>query len=73
MAIPSVDLAEFLSGDLKRKEAFVQELGKAYEEVGFVAVKNHTIPDTLIRQLYGDVQRFFSLPLEKKTQYENTG
>lgn len=39
MAIPSVDLAEFLSGDSKRKAAFVKELGNAYEEVGFVAVK----------------------------------
>ena len=52
MAIPSVDLAEFLSGDEKRKNAFVQSLGKAYEEVGFVAVKNHGVPDELIDDLY---------------------
>ncbi len=44
MAIPVVDLAEFLSGDPKRKAAFVQELGKAYEEVGFVAVKTDCSP-----------------------------
>jgi isopenicillin N synthase-like dioxygenase len=35
MAIPSVDLAKFLSGDANEKESFVQELGRAYEEVGF--------------------------------------
>ena len=70
MAIPSVDLAEFLSGDIKRKNAFVQELGKAYEEVGFVAVKNHGVPDELIAALYKNVQEFFSLPLEKKKGYE---
>ena len=52
MAIPSVDLAEFLSGDEKRKNSFVQSLGKAYEEVGFVAVKNHGVPDELIADLY---------------------
>ena len=39
MGIPVVDLADFLSGDPKRKQAFVQQLGKAYEDVGFVAVK----------------------------------
>ena len=64
MAIPVVDLAEFLSGDPARKAAFVQELGKAYEEVGFVAVKNHGIPDQLIAEQYEHVQQFFSLPLE---------
>jgi isopenicillin N synthase-like dioxygenase len=70
MAIPSVDLAAFLSGDAAKKAAFVQELGKAYEEVGFVAVKNHGVPDELIADLYTYVQEFFSLPLEYKKKYE---
>jgi isopenicillin N synthase-like dioxygenase len=70
MAIPSVDLAEFLSGDPVRKAAFVQELGKAYEDVGFVAVKNHGVPDELISDLYKYVQEFFSLPSDQKRNYE---
>ena len=70
MSIPSVDLADFLSGDPARKSDFVQKLGKAYEEVGFVAVKNHGVPDDLIKDLYQYVQEFFSLPLEKKKTYE---
>jgi isopenicillin N synthase-like dioxygenase len=70
MSIPSVDLADFLSGDTTRKNHFVQKLGKAYEEVGFVAVKNHGVPDNLIADLYQYVQEFFSLPLEKKKAYE---
>ncbi len=70
MSIPVVDLADFLSGDQKRKGAFVQALGKAYEDVGFVAVKNHGIPDTLIGDLYKYVQQFFSLPLDHKKKYE---
>jgi isopenicillin N synthase-like dioxygenase len=73
MAIPSVDLAEFLSGDPVRKAAFVQELGKAYEEVGFVAVKNHGVPDELIADLYKYVQEFFSLPSDQKRKYEIPG
>jgi isopenicillin N synthase-like dioxygenase len=70
MNIPVVDLADFLSGDEARKQKFVQELGKAYEEVGFVAVKNHGIPDSLISDLYKYVQQFFSLPGEAKLGYE---
>ena len=69
MSIPSVDLAEFLSGDAAAKRKFVEQLGKAYEEVGFVAVKNHGISDELIEELYLCVQQFFSLPLEKKKNY----
>lgn len=73
MSIPSVDLNEFLAGDETQKAHFVQSLGKAYEEVGFVSVKNHGIPDKLIEELYEYVQQFFSLPLEKKKQYEIKG
>ncbi|MEI9958309.1 MAG: 2-oxoglutarate and iron-dependent oxygenase domain-containing protein [Ferruginibacter sp.] len=47
--------------------------GKAYEEVGFVAVKNHGVPDELIADLYKYVQEFFSLPSDQKKQYEIPG
>lgn len=70
MTIPVVDLADFLSGDPARKQSFVNQLGKAYEEVGFVAVKNHGIPDDLIGDLYKNVQQFFALPDEVKLSYE---
>lgn len=70
MAIPVVDLADFLSGDPKKKAAFVQALGKAYEDVGFVAVKNHGIPDKLIGDLYKYVQQFFAMPISEKKRYE---
>lgn len=68
--IPVVDLEDFTNGDPARKSMFVQQLGKAYEDVGFVAVKNHGIPKTLIDDLYQQVQEFFSLPLEQKRKYE---
>ncbi len=73
MNIPVVDLADFLSGDATRKKNFVEQLGKAYEDVGFVAVKNHGIPENLMKELYSSVQHFFSLPLEKKKKYEVQG
>jgi len=73
MSIPTVDLAAFLSNDIQQKKEFVQSLGKAYEEVGFVAVKNHGITDELIADLYKYTQQFFSLPLEQKRKYEIAG
>lgn len=73
MSIPSVDLNDFLFGNTEQKKEFIQSLGKAYEEVGFVAVKNHGISDELIADLYRYVQQFFSLPLTQKKEYEING
>ncbi len=68
--IPVVDLAQFTGGNEEQKASFVATLGKAYEDVGFVAVKNHGIPDELIRDLYDYVQQFFSMSTEQKEKYE---
>src|SRR5690349_8745312 len=73
MNIPVVDLSLFLSGTVNNRKSFSAELGKAYEDVGFVAVKNHGISEELIKRLYDNVQTFFSLPLEKKKKYEIPG
>jgi isopenicillin N synthase-like dioxygenase len=70
MGIPSVDLALFLNGTAEEKQQFVNTLGHAYEEIGFVAVKNSLINDQLISNLYQSVQEFFTLPLDVKLKYE---
>ncbi|HEV7350794.1 isopenicillin N synthase family dioxygenase [Telluribacter sp.] len=68
--VPSLDLAEFNSGDPERKAKFVAELGAAFNNIGFVAIKNHGLNDDLRRSLYETVERFFRLPEEQKKQYE---
>ena len=70
MVIPVVDLSNFIHGTDELKSEFVEQLGRAFEEVGFVAVKNHGIPEDTISRLYSHVQHFFSLPAEKKRKYE---
>lgn len=69
--IPSLDLSDFTQGDTKAKEAFVKELGKAYTEIGFVAIKNHALTDETTDNLYQAVEDFFSLPESVKQKYEN--
>lgn len=70
-SIPSVDLADFINGSPETKALFVNALGKAYEEVGFVAVKNHGLSDQLTEQLYASVKAFFELPEDIKRKYED--
>lgn len=71
--IPSIDLHDFLSGDPERKKSFVAALGKAYTEIGFVAVKGHLLEDEVSQQLYWQCQEFFSLSDETKKKYEIAG
>jgi len=68
--IPSLDLADFRSGDPARKTQFVQTLGDAYESIGFIALKNHGLSQEQTDELYQDVQEFFQLPDAAKQTYE---
>ncbi|SFU72274.1 Isopenicillin N synthase [Pustulibacterium marinum] len=71
--IPSVDLRDFLSDDPKRKEKFTKEIGDAYEQIGFVALKGHFLSDELIDNLYAEIKKFFELPVDTKEKYEIEG
>ena len=68
--IPSLDLRDFLSEDPHRKLEFVQSIGKAFQEIGFCAVKGHLLSDELVERLYKQIKLFFDLPDEVKTKYE---
>lgn len=71
--IPSVDLRDFLSDDPARKQKFVNEIGKAYEEIGFVALKGHFLDTELTENLYKEVKNFFDMPEDAKKKYEIEG
>lgn len=71
--IPSLDLADFTSGDTQRKNKFVQQLGSAYNNIGFVAIKNHYLTDELSAKLYSTIKKFYALPDAVKQKYEILG
>ncbi|MCM4166395.1 Validamycin A dioxygenase [Arenibacter antarcticus] len=72
-AIPSVNLADFISGDQARKEKFIKEIGNAFEDIGFVALSGHFLSDKLVEDLYTEIKEFFNLPQEVKDKYEIEG
>ena len=49
--IPSVNLADFLSNDMSKKQQFISDIGHAYENIGFVALKGHFLDDSLVEKL----------------------
>lgn len=72
-SIPSVDLNDFISENPKQKQTFVNAIGKAYEDIGFVALRGHFLDKNLVEKLYSEVKNFFNLPLEVKQNYEIPG
>lgn len=71
--VPSLDLADFNSGDETRKKKFVADLGEAYNNIGFVAIRNHYLTDELSGKLYNNIKTFFALPDAVKQKYEIPG
>lgn len=69
--VPTVDISAFVerpSGDEARAEV-VAQVRAACEEVGFIQVVGHAIPDEAIRGLTSAMDWFFGLTREEKTRY----
>lgn len=71
--IPLVDLDLFVKGDAIQRNAFVDQLGRAFHEIGFVGVVNHGVPKDLVDGFYAASKAFFSLPEAEKLRYEIPG
>ena len=71
--IPVVDLSKFLEGSSTQRNEFVQELGDAFHQIGFVGVKKHGISQDLINDFYMSSKAFFGLPKSDKNEYEIKG
>lgn len=71
--VPSVDLLDYISEDQARKEKFIKEIGTAFEDIGFVALRGHFLSDDLVAELYDEIKKFFQLPQEVKDRYEIAG
>ena len=72
-SIPVVDLADYVNGNKQSQENFVEALGKAFTEIGFVAVTNHGISDNTIAKLYEESKRFFAKNNNDKKKFEIEG
>ena len=72
-AIPRLDLNDFLSSEATQKQAFVEALGRAFEEIGFVILKGHLLTENTQAELYHEVRAFFALPQNVKQRYEIEG
>jgi isopenicillin N synthase-like dioxygenase len=70
--IPCLDLADFYEGDTQKKQEFVADLGAAFHNIGFVAIRNHFLNAQMQERIYSSIQRFFALDDALKAKYEDT-
>jgi isopenicillin N synthase-like dioxygenase len=68
--IPRLDLQDYTQGTAEQRAQFVHNIGKAFNETGFVTIANHGLSPELINELYTVVKAFFDLPQNIKDQYE---
>ena len=68
--IPRLDLNDYIKGTSEQKKKFSDDIGKAYNETGFVTIANHGMTKELMDELYAEVNKFFFLPEEEKLKYE---
>jgi isopenicillin N synthase-like dioxygenase len=71
--IPRLDLTAFVSGNDELKKDFVSQIGAAFEEFGFVCIKNIYIDKKDIDAYYNSISNFFALPIATKEKYEIPG
>lgn len=73
ISVPKLDLAQFSSGNEEARSQFIQDLGNAFHDCGFVIIKNHGIDQDLISNFYQRSNAFFRLPDNVKKNYEIKG
>lgn len=57
--IPRLDLLQYTEGTAEQRHQFAQDIGKAFNETGFVTIANHGLSQDLIDELYAVVKAFF--------------
>jgi isopenicillin N synthase-like dioxygenase len=56
--------------DPAQRARFVQDLGEGLEDLGFIALANHGVPDALLERAYALADQTFGLPEAVKRSYE---
>ena len=61
-SIPTIDIAPLFGADRFAKKAVADEIGRACESIGFFYIKNHGVPEDLIKRTYELSKAFHSSP-----------
>ncbi|OJF94972.1 isopenicillin N synthase family dioxygenase [Pararhizobium antarcticum] len=63
---PVFDLSAFEQGDASEKKRLGEVVDAICRETGFLAIRNHGVPQTVIDAVWANARAFFDLPAEEK-------
>jgi isopenicillin N synthase-like dioxygenase len=66
--VPQIDLSPFFSGSPSEKKSLAKTVGRACEEIGFLSVVGHGVPNEIVTRIYNSAREFFDLPLAEKNK-----
>ena len=69
VSLPVVDIGPLYTDDLAAIDSVAEQMGLAAMDSGFLYIENHPISQTLIDDVYGFAERFFSLDYQEKLRY----
>jgi isopenicillin N synthase-like dioxygenase len=64
--IPVIDFRDAFSKDLEVRKRLAGKIYDACVRVGFFYIKNHSVEDSIMKNIFSAAKDFFSLPLEDK-------
>lgn len=67
--VPVVSLARAWDGTPEGKQSVADEIGRACEDIGFLTITDHRVPDEVTQAMWQATWGFFDLPEEEKRQY----
>jgi isopenicillin N synthase-like dioxygenase len=67
--VPTLSLADYSSGSVEKKQAFIDHLWIGLKDYGFIILKDHGVSADLQKKAYEILARFYSLPEDVKKGY----
>lgn len=66
MQIPCVDLAPLVLGKPGAVATLAEQMAEVYSQVGFAAIKNHAVPQSIFDRVFEISKAFHALPMADK-------
>ncbi|OJJ37300.1 hypothetical protein ASPWEDRAFT_170786 [Aspergillus wentii DTO 134E9] len=66
LVIPIIDFSPFLNGTPAEKHAVAISITDAFKTSGFLYLKDHSIPPSVVSQVFGSSAHFFARPQDQK-------
>lgn len=67
--VPTLSLGSYLHGSESDKVKFIEQLFVGMKDYGFIILKDHSVPASLLTEAYQMLEKLYALPEKKKLSY----